>query len=66
MGRHGVSVSANDFGDNRVYQRRSVVEQSFKVHDTPTRNDPVHRTGELPKPFTRDDANRFNQVFCRQ
>ena len=37
----------------------------FKVHDTPTRNDPNHKTIELPKPVTPEDAKDFNKVFGR-
>ena len=37
----------------------------FRVHDTPTRADPGHKTIELPSPVSRDDAERFNRTFGR-
>jgi hypothetical protein len=44
---------------------RSSVEERFKVHDTPTRADPLHKTMELPKPLTPQEAKTFNRLFGR-
>ena len=65
IGIHGVSVTAGP--ESRPHSRalRLVVEALFRVHDTPTRNDPLHRTVELPKPVTKEVADRFNRVFGR-
>ncbi|MEH6414648.1 hypothetical protein [Pseudomonas sp. CGJS7] len=37
----------------------------FKVHDTPTRADKNHKTIEMPKPVTKEDAKKFNRAFER-
>jgi hypothetical protein len=65
LGIHGVSVTAGD--ETRPHSRamKERVEESFRVHLTPTRNDPFHRKVELPKPVTRDVADRFNRIFGR-
>ncbi len=41
-------------------------DAGFKVHDTPTRNDPNHVTIELPKPVKPDDAKKFNDTLGRK
>jgi hypothetical protein len=37
----------------------------FRVHDTPTRRDTLHRTVELPMPVTAEAAEEFNRLFGR-
>jgi len=65
LGIHGVSVTAGvPRGPASTASRRSV-EEHFRVHDTPTRSDPLHRTVELPKPVTQDVAELFNRLFGR-
>jgi hypothetical protein len=65
IGIHGVSVTAAP--EHRACSRASrvEVERAFRVHDTPTRHDPLHRTVELPKPITHEVAQRFNLLFGR-
>jgi hypothetical protein len=66
IGIHGVSVTAAP--EFRPHSRapRQAIEAEFRVHDTPTRNDPLHRTIELPKPVTDAVADRFNRLLGRQ
>ena len=54
------------FGDAVCSQRRSVIEQHFPVHNTPSRRDPLHVTIELPNPVTPEAAKLFNQLFGRR
>ena len=63
LGIHGVSVTARNSTAPARSRLRSEVEQVFRVHDTPTRRDPFHRTVELPKPVTEDVSRRFNELF---
>jgi hypothetical protein len=63
IGIHGVSVSAGVPDQPCRQAGRGDVEKHFRVHDTPTRSDPLHRTVELPKPVTAEVANAFNQLF---
>jgi RHS repeat-associated protein len=68
IGIHGVSASAAtpQPGDAVGSQAaRSDVEKVFKVHNTPTKADPLHRTIELPKPVTNKVARLFNWLFKR-
>ena len=65
LGVHGVSVTAGAAKGPASVVSRKAVEQHFRVHDTPTRADPLHRTVELPKPVTVEIATLFNQVFGR-
>jgi hypothetical protein len=65
LGIHGVSVTARDTTAPAGRARRSDVEQHFRVHDTPSRRDPLHRTVELPQPVTAEVAERFNRLFGR-
>jgi len=44
---------------------RRETEEHFRVHDTPTRGDPLHRTVELPQPVNADVADLFNRLFGR-
>ena len=63
---HGVSASAKPPAPGEAVATkaaRSEVEKVFKVHDTPTKKDVLHRTVELPKPVTNRIARIFNQVF---
>jgi hypothetical protein len=65
-GIHGVSTSAKE--NPAILSSsadRSSVEKHFRVHDTPTKKDPFHRTVELPKPVTKDVADIFNKLFGR-
>lgn len=64
---HGVSVSLADPAphDEVSVAERTVVEQHFRVHDTPASNDPLHKTVELPKPVTQEVADLFNKLFGR-
>ena len=63
---HGVSVTAGSSTGPVSRAPREVVEQHFAVHDTPTRNDPSHRTVALPKPVTQEIAALFNSLFGRE
>jgi len=66
IGIHGVSTTAAKIEGKEVSTAaRSAVERSFKVHNTPTRVDPLHRTVELPKPVTKSTADIFNALFGR-
>jgi len=66
IGIHGVSTTAGTPTGQASRAARSDVEQVFKVHDTPTGNDPLHRTVELPKPVTKSVADLFNRIFGRE
>ena len=65
LGVHGVSVTAGAAMGLASSASRKAVQQHFRVHDTPTRADPLHRTVELPKPVTAEVAALFNQIFGR-
>jgi hypothetical protein len=65
LGVHGVSVTARDTTAPAGVAARSAVEKRFRVHDTPSRRDPLHRTVELPKPVTAEVADEFNRLFGR-
>jgi hypothetical protein len=65
LGIHGVSVTARDTDAPAGRAARAAVEAHFRVHDTPTRRDPAHRTVELPKPLTAETAEKFNRVLGR-
>jgi hypothetical protein len=65
LGIHGVSVTAGQTGSVASEAAREEVAKLFPVHETPTRNDPLHRTVELPKPVTQEVANQFNRLFGR-
>jgi RHS repeat-associated protein len=66
IGIHGVSTSAAPVSTPASQAARKAVEENFRVHDTPTRADPLHRTVELPNPVTNDVAAKFNELFGRQ
>lgn len=66
IGIHGVSVSEIQPQISSSVAPRKDVERHFRVYDTPTRNDPLHRTVELPKPVTNEVAERFNSIFGRK
>lgn len=66
IGIHGVSTSAGKPVGPASQAARDAVESKFPVHNTPTRNDPLHRTVELPKPVTPEVAKEFNKVFGRE
>ena len=65
LGIHGVSVTAGTSLGPVSVVPRPIVEQHFRVHNTPTRNDPLHRTVQLPKPITQQTADLFNRLFAR-
>jgi hypothetical protein len=65
LGIHGVSVTAGTPASPASVAPRLDVEQHFRIHDTPTRADPLHRTVELPKPLTQEAVDRFNELFGR-
>jgi hypothetical protein len=65
LGIHGVSVTAGAAIGPASAAFRHAVQQHFRVHDTPTRADPLHRTVELPKPVTPEVAVLFNHLFGR-
>jgi len=64
---HGVSGSTTmPDGPCSAATCGALEDAGFKVHDTPTRADPNHKTIELPKPVTPEDAKKFNEVFGRE
>ena len=65
LGIHGVSVTARATSAAAGRALRDNVEQVFRVHNTSSRRDKLHRTIELPKPVTDEVANQFNQLFGR-
>ena len=65
LGIHGVSVTAGVPRGPASSAPRKAVEEHFRVHDTPTRADPLHCTVELPKPVTQKTADLFNRLFGR-
>lgn len=65
LGIHGVSVTARDTTAPAGRANRTDVAPHFRVHDTPSRRDRLHRTVELPKPVTAEVAELFNRLFGR-
>src|SRR5437870_676234 len=65
LGIHGVSVTARPTNGPAGRATRSDVDSIFRVHDTTTRRDKLHRTVELPKPVTNEVAEQFNRLFGR-
>ncbi|HKI37453.1 MAG TPA: hypothetical protein VKA46_36700 [Gemmataceae bacterium] len=65
IGIHGVSTTAGIPTAPASAASRADVEKRFRVHDTPSRADPLHRTVELPKPVTQEVADLFNRLFGR-
>jgi RHS repeat-associated protein len=65
IGIHGVSVSGATPTSPASQAARKKIEEQFRVHDTPTRNDRLHKTVELPKPVTQAVADVFNSIFGR-
>jgi RHS repeat-associated protein len=66
IGLHGVSVSAGVPKMQASQASRDIVETIFTVIDTPSRGDPLHRTIMLPKPVTKEVAEKFNKIFGRK
>ena len=70
---HGVSVTtpesnarlACDPQDASFATKQAFQDAGFKVHLTPTRNDPFHHTVELPDPVTAEIATKFNEILGR-
>jgi hypothetical protein len=65
VGIHGVSVTGRPTTAPGDRARRDEVERIFRVHNTKTRRDKLHRTVELPKPVTDEVADKFNRLFGR-
>ena len=66
IGIHGVSGSTTKPSSPCSYASCSdLAAAGFKVHYTPTNAIPSHVTIELPKPVTRETADRFNAAFGR-
>ena len=65
IGIHGVSTTAGTPTGPASSASRSAVEGQFRVHNTGTRADTLHRTVELPKPVTQAIADAFNKLFGR-
>ena len=65
LGIHGVSVTGRTTSAPAGEAERADIEAHFRVHDTPSRRDPLHRTVELPKPVTPEVAELFNRLFGR-
>lgn len=66
IGIHGVSGSTTKpDGPCSSATCGQLEAAGFKVHDTPTRADPNHKTIEMPKPVRPEDAKRFNQTMGR-
>ncbi len=65
IGIHGVSTSETKPLPGTDYRSapRNNVEIHFPVHNTPTRQDPNHRTVELPEPITPATVKIFNDLF---
>jgi hypothetical protein len=66
LGIHGVSVTARPTTGRAGRAKRSDVDPTFRVHDTPSRRDPLHCTVELPKPVNEEVAAEFNRLFGRE
>ncbi len=66
LGIHGVSVTAGTPGGAASNAPRQLIERHFRVHETPTRADPLHCTVELPKPVIPEVADLFNRLFGRK
>lgn len=66
IGTHGVSGSTTKPDVPCSSASCSSLEAAgFNVKPTPTRRDPNHVTVELPKPVTKDVADKFNNIFGR-
>jgi hypothetical protein len=65
LGIHGVSVTAGLTIGPASQANRADIAKVFRIHNTPTRSDPLHRTVELPKPITEETAAAFNGLFGR-
>ena len=65
LGIHGVSVTARNTTAPAGRAPRDAVEKVFRVHNTRSGRDKLHRTVELPKPVTQDVADLFNRLFGR-
>lgn len=65
LGIHGVSASTSAKAKPgqvvRCASRAACEAAGFKVHKTGS--DPDHYTVELPKPVTKEDAKKFNDLF---
>jgi len=65
LGIHGVSATAGIPIGPASEADRAEIEKHFRVHNTSSRSDPLHRTIELPKPITQAVADLFNRLFGR-
>ena len=65
IGIHGVSVTGRETAAPASRANRIDVAKVFRVHDTRSRRDPLHRTVELPIPVTQAVVDDFNRLFGR-
>jgi hypothetical protein len=61
------SQAINPLGVTQTYTYGDGLNRLTKAAEAvaPTRNDPLHRTVELPKPLTQQAVDLFNRVFGR-
>jgi hypothetical protein len=62
---HGVSVTTRAAEGASTATRQQIEDAGFSLKYTPTRNDPMHHTLELPKPVDAAVARTFNELFGR-
>jgi len=64
---HYDSLNGNVISEGFSSKSESFIYEAagFKVKPTPTRRDPNHVTIELPKPVTKEVADKFNNTFGR-
>lgn len=63
---HGVSVTTRTVEDGSTATKQEIEDAGFSLRYTPTRNDPMHHTLELPKPVDSTVARLFNTLFGRR
>jgi hypothetical protein len=63
---YGVSVSTRIVEDSSTATRQEIEDAGFNLKFTPTRNDQMHHTLELPDPVDSAVARTFNRLFGRQ
>ena len=62
---YGVSATTRETPSS-AKARCSLLEEHFRVLDTPTVMNPDHKTIELPRPVTDEVADLFNRLFGRR
>ena len=66
IGKHGVSgTTTKPSGPCSSASCADLEAAGFKVKATPTKRDSGHVTVELPKPVTKEVAQKFNDTFGR-